>query len=211
MAECASRTLPQPGLFDGLRLVRTDAVLWPLLISLVVFVIAGESTNVVEVFLVRDVLGASTITFGVLGAAFAVGAATGALLGGRVRGIPRQADAVLLACTVVAVMMLAAGVITQLFVWALVWTVVGIAVGALQALCGALLAERAPAESRGQVFATVSASTRAASLLATALGGIAGTLMGPQGVFVARRVRVPAGHRRWSADGSGTPYAQPER
>jgi MFS family permease len=81
-------------------------------------------------------------------------------------------------------MMLAAGLITQLFVWALVWTVVGIAVGALQALCGALLAERAPAESRGQVFATVSASTRAASLVATALGGVAGTLMGPQGVFV---------------------------
>lgn len=174
----------QPGLLDGLRLVRTDAVLWPLVISLVVFVIAGESTNVVEVFLVRDVLGASTIQFGVLGAAFAVGAATGALLGGRVCGIPRQADAVLLACTVVAVMMLAAGLITQLFVWALVWTVVGIAVGALQALCGALLAERAPAESRGQVFATVSASTRAASLVATALGGVAGTLMGPQGVFV---------------------------
>ncbi len=176
---------PEPGLFDGLRLVRTDAVLWPLLISLVAFVIAGESTNVVEVFLVRDTLGASTIAFGVLGAAFAVGAATGALLGGRVRGIPRQADAVLVACTVVALMTLAAGVITQLFVWALVWTVVGIAVGALQALCGALLAERAPTESRGQVFATVSASTRAASLLATALGGLAGTLMGPQGVFIA--------------------------
>ena len=41
-------------LLDGLRLVRADALLGPLTAGLVAFVIAGESTNVVEVFLVRD-------------------------------------------------------------------------------------------------------------------------------------------------------------
>ena len=166
----------EPGPFDGLRLLRADVVLWPLLIAMVVFVMAGESTNVVEVFLVRDVLGASPMVFGALGATFAVGAAAGALLGGRVRQIPQQVDVLLLAFLVTSLTMVAAGLVTQLVAWAVLWTLVGVAVGALQALCGALLAERAPAESRGQVFATAAASTRAASLVATALGGAVGTL-----------------------------------
>ena len=98
--------------------------------------------------------------------------------------VPRRSMPLLLAFLVTSLMMVAP-------VWSPScsrgrWSgrVVGVAVGALQALCGALLAERAPAESRGQVFATAAASTRAASLVATALGGAVGTVLGAQGVFL---------------------------
>ena len=174
----------QPRALDGLRLVRADRLVWTLVVSLVVFVMAGESTNVVEVFLVRDVLGASALTFGALGAAFAVGAAVGAVLGGRLRDIGRQIDGVLLACGVVSCSMVVAGLVTVLPIWAAVWVMTGVAVGALQTICGSVLGVRAPAEARGQVFATVAAATRAASLVATALGGVVGALLGPQSVFV---------------------------
>ena len=141
----------------------------------------------VEVFLVRDVLGASPIAFGVLGAAFAVGAATGRpARGPRPRGSRVRSTPCSLACVVVSFMTLAAGLVTQLFVWAARLDPRGQSRSARFRRCAGRSSRSARPPSRaGQVFATVSASTRAASLVATALGGIAGTLMGPQGVFVA--------------------------
>jgi MFS family permease len=149
---------------------------------------AGESTNVVEVFLVRDVLGASALTFGALGAAFAVGAAVGSVLGGRLHDIRRQIDGVLLACGLVSCTLLAGGLVTLLPLWAAVWVTTGVAVGALQTICGSVLGVRAPEQARGQVFATIAAATRAASLVATALGGLVGAVLGAQSVFVVAGV-----------------------
>src|SRR5439155_13942440 len=39
--------------------LRSDGLLWPLIVGLCVLVLAGEVTNIVEVFLVRGALGAS--------------------------------------------------------------------------------------------------------------------------------------------------------
>jgi MFS family permease len=174
----------RPRALDGLRLLRLDRLLWPLMGAMLVFVVAGESGNVVEVFLIRDVIGASTTTFGLLGGMFALGAALGAFAVGRLRGTSHQVDALLISCAIVAVTTLLAGVITALLPWAIVWAVCGLSVGGINAMTGTLLATRAPAASRGQMFSTMGASTRAASLVATALGGIGGALLGPQAVFV---------------------------
>ena len=60
-----------------------DPLLRTLILGVCALVLAGEMTNVVEVFLVRGTLGASTLAFGLVGAALAVGVVVGSILAGR--------------------------------------------------------------------------------------------------------------------------------
>ena len=52
--------------------LRKDALLWPLVLGVCALVLVGESTNVVEVFLLRGTLGAGTVVFGLVAAVLAV-------------------------------------------------------------------------------------------------------------------------------------------
>ncbi|MBK8729185.1 MAG: hypothetical protein IPM00_07215 [Tetrasphaera sp.] len=49
---------------DGVAALRSARVLWVLVLALLPFIVTVESVNVVEVFLVRDVLGASLAQYG---------------------------------------------------------------------------------------------------------------------------------------------------
>ena len=60
---------PPPAAFS----LRKDALLWPLVLGVCALVLVGESTNVVEVFLLRGTLGAGTVVFGLVAAMLAVG------------------------------------------------------------------------------------------------------------------------------------------
>ena len=57
--------------------LRKDALLWPLVLGVCALVLVGESTNVVEVFLLRGTLGAGTVVFGLVAAMLAVGVVAG--------------------------------------------------------------------------------------------------------------------------------------
>src|SRR5262245_28565160 len=67
---------------DGFSL-RSDPLLWPLLVGLCALVLVGEVTNVVEVFMVRGTLGASTLAFGLVAAVLAGGIVVGSMVAGR--------------------------------------------------------------------------------------------------------------------------------
>lgn len=173
-----------PRALDGLRVIRADAFVGPLLLGLLAFVVVGEVTNVVEVFLVRDALDAGPAAFGLLGAVFAVGAAAGAVLAGRVGDDGRRARLVAACATVLAVVLVVGGVVPTVVLFGVLWLVAGVANGALNVSVSTLVVLRTPETMRGQVIALLSGASRGAALLATVLGGWLGVVLGPRAVFV---------------------------
>ncbi len=91
----------KPALLDGLRLIRRDSLVWALVLGAMFFIVVGEATNVLEVFLARDELGATETQYGLLSAAFGLGMAAGAAMAGRIT-TPRVRLRVLLAAMTAA-------------------------------------------------------------------------------------------------------------
>lgn len=169
---------------NGFQLIRRDALLWPLMTALFVLVVAVEGTNVVEVFLARDELGASPEQYGFTEFCFGGGAVVGALLAGRVATLRGRLWATLLGFGGTAGALLAAGLVPNFWWYLAVAVAVGLANAFGNAANGALLMTRVPDAMRGRVSSTLSGVMRVASVAALALGGIAGTLIGPRPTFV---------------------------
>ena len=192
MAIRANRRLEAPGgvgadgaVTDRPFSIRSDALLWPLIAGLCVFVLAGEVTNVVEVFLVRSALGASIAVFGILGAVLAVGLVVGSLLAGRERPAEGRALRAAVVAVILALAIIVAGLAPTLWVFAAAWLVLGVANGVLNTDVSTLVLSRTPEQARGRVLASVNALARASALGAMVLGGAAGTWVGPRATFVA--------------------------
>jgi MFS family permease len=165
--------------------LRSDALLWPLIVGLCVFVLAGEVTNVVEVFLLRGTLRASSAAFGLVGAALAAGIVVGSLIAGRTTSDANRALRAAVVATGLAVAILTAGLAPTLIVFAVAWLVLGLLNGILNVDVSTLLLNRTPEAARGRALANVNAMARGSALGAMALGGAAGTLLGPRATFVA--------------------------
>lgn len=174
----------KPRALDGIRIVRRDLVLWPLFTSLMAFVVVGEGTNVVEVFLVRDELHGSATAYGLIGMAAAVGIAAGAVLGGRDADTARRLRWIVQSAGVMAAALVVAGLSPSLLLLGAAWAVLGVANGVLNTSTSTLLIVRVPEASRGQVIAALMGASRAFSLGALALGGLAAGTVGPRATFV---------------------------
>jgi MFS family permease len=165
--------------------LRSDALLRPLIVGLCVFVLAGEVTNVVEVFLLRGTLGASSAAFGLVGAALAAGIVVGSLAVGRSTSDASRALRCAVASGGLALALITAGLAPTIAVFAVAWLILGVLNGALNADVNTLLLNRTPEAARGRVLANVNAMARGSALGAMALGGATGTLLGPRSTFVA--------------------------
>ena len=175
---------PAPRALDGLRLLRRDSVLGPIFAALMGYVVVGEATNVVEVFLVRDVLHGSATQYGLVGMGAGAGIVVGSLLGGRDATLAGRVRWVVLAAAAQALMILVAGLSPSLLVLAGAWLALGVANGMLNTATTTLLMIRTPEASRGQVIAAAMGASRAFSIAALALGGVVGTVLGPRTTFV---------------------------
>ncbi len=167
----------KPALLDGLRLIRADGLVWSLVLGALFFITVGEATNVLEVFLARDELGATETQYGLLAASFGLGMASGAALAGRIRTPAARLRILLvsmaLASAFLGIMALVPGV-ELLFV---AYTAMGAACGVLNACFGAIAILRIPEGGRGQAMAILGGLTRAVSIGALALGGLLGALL----------------------------------
>jgi MFS family permease len=172
------------GALDGLRVVRADQLLWPIFVALMAYIVVGEATNVVEVFLVRDHLHGSSVQYGLVGAVTTAGIVVGSLLAGRVRGAPRQVVVVVVAAAVQSLGLLFAGVVPSVLLLCVAYTSLGVANGALNTTTGTLVFTRVPDAVRGRVGAAMNGMARAFSIAALALGGLAGAVLGPATTFV---------------------------
>lgn len=167
----------------GFAFLATDRVVRPLVVSLVAFVLLGMMVNVVEVFLVRDVLRASPTWYGVLGALWGVGLLAGSVLGGRLRGVPALVRAEVLAALVLSAVMVGFASVPAV-AWAVpVALVGGAANGVLNLTAGAVVMARAPEAIRGRVAAAMGGCANAASAVSLLLGGVLAGLLAPRTVF----------------------------
>jgi MFS family permease len=168
----------------GVRVLRSDPLLWPMFFTLLAFVVVGEGTNVAEIFLVRDDAGGSATQYGLIGAVLGLGAATGSMLAGRAGSDAGRVVAVVVGTGGVTVGLLAAGLWPALPVLFAAFAGLGVGSGTANGAIAALLLTRSPEAARGQMLASVDGLARAASLGALALGGWAATLLGPARTFV---------------------------
>jgi MFS family permease len=165
--------------------LRADSLLRPLLVGICALVLVGGVTNVVEVYLVRGALQASPTVFGLLAGVFAAALVGGALLAGRGASAPGRALRVAAEALVLALALVAGGLASGVWVFAVSWVVLGLANGMLNADVGTLLLERTPEAFRGRVLVRVNALVRSSEIAALAIGGTVGGLLGARVTFVA--------------------------
>ena len=135
-------------------------------------VVAGVSAiNVIDVFFIRDTLGASTTVFGLVSAAWTVGMLIGSTGFSRIgrRHITVPGVLALAAGSCVAVVA-AAAVPSALWMIPL-WILGGICNGGITIYATVIMTERVPAETRGRAFAVLSAAVQGGSLLGLLVAG----------------------------------------
>jgi MFS family permease len=169
---------------SGRQFILKDSLLRLLVPALCLFILAAEATNVVEVFLITDDLGASAAMYGVAMAAYMLGQISGPLLAGRVLGDASRIGWTAASAAVIGVAMVVNGVSPSIWLVVGVLVVAGVAGGALNALIGAMLVTRPPEHMRGRVLAAVSGISRGFSVVAMVLGGVSGQYLGARMTFV---------------------------
>ncbi len=168
----------------GLAVLRGDALLWPLVIALTVFIVGAEAANVLDVFLIRDALHASSRSYGLVSAIVGAGLLLGSLAATRLRTPRQRVRTLLVNLAVIEVLVVAEGLAPTLAVLAVLTAVTGVSNGLINAAFGGILVERVPDAARGRAGSALNALTRTASVLALALGALVGALTGPRTGFV---------------------------
>jgi MFS family permease len=180
----ASVDIARPRMFDGLRILKRDRLIWLIFNWTIPFIIVLEGVNVVEVFLVRDDLGASASTYGLLEGFFGAGAVAGSWAAGRLATDPARVRGALIGLAGTAVSIGLAGLAPTVAVLALCLVLVGVFNGGASAAVGPLYVLRPTDADRGKVLAAINGVSRAGSILALGLGGLIGGWLGPRTTFV---------------------------
>ncbi len=178
----------RPRTLDGLRVLRRDRLVWLLFAGSIPFIIVLEGVNVVEVFLVRDDLGASATAYGLLEAFFGAGAVVGAWVAGRLATDAARVRCVLAGMAGTALCIGLAGLAPTVAVFALCLVLLGTFNGGANAAIGPLFVLRPVEADRGKVLAAISGVQRAGSVLALGLGGLVGGWLGARATFVGAAV-----------------------
>lgn len=214
---------------DGLRVLRADPIVWPLLLATVPIVGILIGTNVVEVFLVRDDLGMSAQWYGFADLVMVVGAIPGAVCAGRIATDRGRVRAVLGSFLAIAGLVLLCGLTPWFWLFLVAAFGFGGAAATMNSCFGALFILRSPEEFRGRVSSAITGLLQAASITSLiAVGGI-GAALGARHTFVlagavavvvvlltaprvlssATRRRAPLPPSRDGASGIRTPSGSP--
>lgn len=200
---------------DGVAALRADPGIGVLVLVLLPLVVTLESVNVVEVFLLRDVLDASAAQYGLSEAVAGVAAVLGAVGAGLVASRVARTQAVLGSTVLIAAGQVLQGLAPTYLVYVLLAAGLGALLGVLNASIMALLVDELDPARRGAVFALVGGLSRAGTAFALLLGGSVGTLAGPRTAYVVAGaaglvVAVVAWWVHRSVDGGSTARASQE-
>jgi MFS family permease len=170
----AHATRPAPGRPLSWRL--RDDRLVAVMVGAIAAVVAGVGAiNVVEVFFIRDTLGASTTMYGVVGAVWAAGSLLGALLFARIGGSwthpGRLVQLTMLLAAVICALVLAAAGVWHALLLVPLWLVAGACNGGINVLMNVVLADRVPAAARGRAFAAMASAVQGAGMVGYLIGG----------------------------------------
>ena len=180
----AAPVAARPRTLDGLRILKQDRLIWLIFGWTIPFIIVLEGVNVVEVFLVRDELGASATTYGLLEAFFGAGAVAGSWAAGRLATDSSRVRCVLIGLAGTALSIGLAGLAATVVVLAVCLVLLGAFNGGANAAIGPLYVLRPAEADRGKVLAAINGVSRAGSILALGLGGVVGGWLGPRATFV---------------------------
>jgi MFS family permease len=180
----ASREVARPRTLDGLRILKRDRLVWLIFSWTIPFIIVLEGVNVVEVFLVRDDLGADATAYGLLEAFFGAGAVAGSWAAGRLITDAARVRGVLIGLTGTALSIGLAGTAPNVAVLALCLVLLGTFNGGANAAIGPLYVLRPADADRGKALAAINGVSRAGSVVALGLGGLVGGWRGPRATFV---------------------------
>lgn len=189
---------------DGVRLLRGDRVLRVTLGASVGALLFISAALTVEIFYLKDVVGASDTDYALLVCLWMVGMVAGAIA--LARRIPPHLAAAG-ALIALAVQGFGMGVQTT---WAILpvafagYLVGGVGHGVKNVVLRTLIAQRVPAAVHGRAFAAYNAARNAAELGAVGAGGVLVTALGPRaalliaglGPLIAAGVGLAALHRR---------------
>jgi MFS family permease len=177
-------TAREEGSITGRSVIAGDPLLRLLVPALYLVVLALEAPNVVEVFLITDVFGASAAVYGLVTASFLLGEIVGPLLAARISAEASRLVGAAASAGVVGALIMAIGLSPSVWIVLALFAGCGVAGGMLNALIGTLVVTRTPDHVRGRVLATVTGTARGFSVLAMAIGGLGGQFLGARATFV---------------------------
>ncbi|WP_028067606.1 MFS transporter [Solirubrobacter soli] len=169
---------------DGFRILREDRVLRATLAPAVGALLFISASLTVEIFYLKDVVGAGDTAYALLVAAWMVGMVCGAT--GLAHRVPKRLIAPI-ALVALAVQGAGTGVQTA---WAILpvafsgYVIGGVGHGVKNVLLRALLTARVPEAVHGRAFAAYNAARNAAELGAVGLGGVAVGVLGPRAALL---------------------------
>lgn len=169
---------------DGVNALRRHPMLAVLTWAVLPFIVALESVNAIEVFLVKDVLGGSSSEYGAAEAAAGIAAVVGALLAATARSTRTRALTVVGALGVISTCQIGQGLAPHLAVYIPLAATVGLLLGAVNALILTLMVTATDARGRGSIVAFVGGASRSCGILALGVGGLLGSVLGPRSAYV---------------------------
>ncbi|MER7420113.1 MFS transporter [Micromonospora peucetia] len=172
--------------------LRRDPLLLAVVLSTAVVITAVGGINVIEVFFIRETLGGSPTTYGLVGAAWMAGMLPGSWLCARLAH--RLTDDGALVYGVLATLggiCLMVGVSAAVPTAALLvplWLVAGAANGGENVFANVLTARRVPEASRGRAYAIYGAAVQGGSMGGYLIGGALLALLSPRPLIAAAGV-----------------------
>jgi MFS family permease len=151
--------------------LRDDRTLTVMVGVLAATIAAVSAISVVEVFFIRNTLGASTTVFGIVAAAWTGGMLLGNVLFSRVPPRLITVPALLLVVIGSCVPVLVAAAVPGPF-WILpLWIAGGVCNGGINVFIMVIVSGRTPAPARGRAFATLSAAVQGAGMVGLLAAG----------------------------------------
>jgi MFS family permease len=177
----------------GLAIVRRTPLLRSVIGSLGLLILLGGAVNVVEVFLVRETLGASAAWFGICAAGYSIGLLAGAVLAGRIGTTRGQARGIAVAAPALSIGLCAMGLSPNVGFLLFLGALAGVGNGVLNVTAGALVMGSATPAERGRVAALLGGVVSGCMLASYAVGGAVAAALSPREVFVVAGLLGTAG------------------
>jgi MFS family permease len=169
---------------DGVRFLRADPILRATIAPAVGALLFISASLTVEIFYLKDVVGAGDTAYALLVGAWMVGMVCGAT--GLAHRVPKRLVAPV---ALIALGVQGAGMGLQT-AWAILpvafagYVIGGVGHGVKNVLLRALLTTRVPEAMHGRAFAAYNAARNAAELCAVGLGGVAVGVLGPRAALL---------------------------
>ena len=176
----------KPKAMDGFRFLFAQPLLRSIMIILIVVVAALGVISVGEVFLIVDELGASAITYGLIGALFSGGALLSALALQAIKIKPEHQNLGLLIALLITVSSFATlSRVENLALAAAIYFLAGVGNAGINIFAVGQIQRHAKEEFRGRIMAAVQGSVTAGNLASLGFGGILIGIFGVREVFFA--------------------------